>query len=242
MACFLVLFFQHFIQVPVFAGEILVVKYSIGQTQQGRNIAVEQFGIGAEKVVLMATIHGTEMIGTPLMHLLTDELISHPNWLEGRTLYIIQLANPDGFVEGIRGNRENVDINRNFPTENFGRGWFNGDQPLVAPETAVLMDFFTQIRPERVMTIHQPLKGIDYDGPADDLATHLSKISGIRVHRLGSRSGSLGTFVGVEMGCPIITLEIPNQANDRDSQWLWDHYGVLLETFIRYEPSTTQSN
>jgi hypothetical protein len=47
----------------------------------------------------------------------------------------------------------------------------------------------------------------------------------------------LGTFVGRELQTPIVTLEIPDYASDRSSEWLWEKYGRLLETFIVYEAS-----
>jgi len=185
----------------------------------------------------LASIHGTEVIGTTLFNELIDALYEHPEWLSDRTIYLMKLANPDGVIAGIRGNSQNIDINRNFPTTNFGRGWFNGDAPLSTQEAVVLMNFFVEVQPSRVLTIHQPLNGIDYDGPAKELAQELSDLSDIRVHRLGSRSGSLGSFVGKDLQIPIITLEIPGYANDRSSEWLWRKYGPFLEAFIVYERS-----
>ena len=233
----LLLFLQQIVQTPVFADEILHENVHIGQSQQLRNVDVERFGSGSEAIVLLASIHGTEVIGTSLFNRLIDALHQHPEWLDERTIYLMKLTNPDGVVQGIRGNSQNIDINRNFPTANFGRGWFNGEDPLSATETAVLMDFFVVVQPSRVLTIHQPLNGIDYDGPAKELAYELSEISNIRVHRLGSRSGSLGSFVGRDLQIPIITLEIPESANDRSSEWLWTRYGALLQSFIVYEPA-----
>lgn len=236
------LIMQQCVQGIAFAEEIYTSDVEIGRSQQGRGLYVEQFGLGAERIVVVASIHGTETIGTPLCNQFIDALYKNPTWLDGRTLYIIRMANPDGVVEDIRGNRNNIDINRNFPTDNFGRGWFNGDEPLSAPEAVVLMDFFSQVVPDRVLTIHQPLNGIDYDGPADELALSLSEESGVRIHRLGSRSGSLGSFVGKELNIPIVTLEIPASAQQRSSEWLWGKYGVILQGFLEYDASKTQSD
>jgi murein peptide amidase A len=236
------LFLQEIIQSTAFADEIPEYYFSIGRTQQQRELIVEQFGLGAERIVLVASLHGTETIGTPLCNQLIDELHKHPEWLDGKTVYIVRMANPDGVVEGIRGNRDNIDINRNFPTDNFGRGWFNGEEPLSAHETVVLMKFFSEVEPHRVLTIHQPLNGIDYDGPADDLALYLSELSDIRIHRLGSRSGSLGSFVGKELNIPIVTLEIPASAQHRSGVWLWDKYGVIFQGFLEYDASNRQSD
>ena len=228
-------------QNTVFADEIEHENFSIGLSQQERSIRVERFGVGSESVVLLASIHGTEVVGTSLFNRLIDEFEVHPEWFEGRTVYLVRVTNPDGVVQGIRGNSENIDINRNFPTNNFGRGWFNGEAPLSAVEATKLMEFFLAVRPSRVMTIHQPLNGIDYDGPAKVLAQELSEVSGIRIHRLGSRSGSMGSFVGKELNIPIITLEIPGYADERSPDWLWTRYGDVLHAFIVYEPKSLEA-
>ena len=169
-------------------------------------------------------------------------LRSNPSWLDGKTVYMLPLLNADGLVMNIRGNRDNIDINRQFPTENFGRGWFNGDEPLQSIEAQVLMGFILDIRPERILVIHQPLNGIDYDGPAKELANFLSEQSDIRIHRLGSRSGSMGTFFGKELGGSVLTLEIPNNYNALDSSQLWDRYGLFMQNFIQYSYDDAQSN
>ncbi len=231
-----------FTQNPVFSEEIVYNSFDIGRTQQGRIIKAEVVGTGRNVLVILASIHGTETIGTALCNQLIDQLMENPDWIQGKTLYVLRMVNPDGMVEDIRGNRDNIDINRNFPTDNFGRGWFNGDAPLTAAESKELMAFFQKSNPTRVLTIHQPLNGIDFDGPSAELAEALSDTSGIRIHRLGSRSGSLGSFVGVELGIPIVTLEVPDYANQRSAQWLWQKYGGLLQTFLLYPSTNQQSN
>jgi hypothetical protein len=76
------------------------------------------------------------------------------------------------------------------------------------------------------------LNGIDYDGPSKALAEELSSVSGIRIHKLGSRSGSLGTFLGVEMNIPVITLEISEKRAALSPEQLWVLYEPFLVTFI----------
>lgn len=226
------LLMQYIFQSIVFAEEIYHDKYILSQTQQDRLLQVEQFGNGELPIVILATIHGTESIGTPLLNQMSTNLYQNAAWTAGRTIYCISMVNPDGFVGQTRGNRENIDINRNFPTENFGRGWFHGDAPLDSTEAEILMSFLMEIQPKRVLSIHQPLNGIDYDGPSKELAEELSAVSGIRIHKLGSRSGSLGTFLGVEMNIPVITLEISEKRAALSPERLWVLYEPFLVTFI----------
>ncbi len=226
----------------VFAEEIHTVDFKIGQTQQGRDIIVEQWGDGENRILLVGCIHGTEDIGVRLINQTMFYLNKHPEWLDGKTVYMLPLLNSDGAVMGIRGNRENIDINRQFPTQNFGRGWFHGEKPLQSIEAEVLMSFILKVQPDRILVLHQPLDGIDFDGPAKELAQHLSDKTNIRIHRLGGRSGSMGTFFGRELGGSVVTLEIPESYNSASAQELWQKYGVFMELFIKYPNGVVESD
>ena len=176
-----------------FAQEYFYHREVIGLSETKRGIVLEQYGDGEDVTVVLSSIHGIEAAGTPLSIQFAQYLSLHPELLENRSVLLVHLTNPDGVVANVRGNRNNIDINRNFPTENFGYGIFNGDEPLSAIETKVLLHFFERYQPERYLVLHQPLNCIDYDGDSEKLAQHLSSVSGIRIKRLGSRSGSLGT-------------------------------------------------
>ena len=203
----------------------------IGQTELKRDIVVEQFGDGEEIVSVISSIHGNESIGTPLLFRFLKEEIED---LEGKTLFVLYVANPDGYVSNMRGNSNNIDLNRNFPTENFGRGIFNGEEPLTAIETSVLLEFLKTYQPDRTLIIHQPLNGIDYDGKSKELAEYLSEKSDIRIKRLGSRSGSMGTYLGLALKKQVITLEIPSQYSEKSIDEVCQKYCVLVKEFISY--------
>ena len=68
----------------------------LGYSVQQRPIELITIGTGAEKVLIIATIHGNEDAGTPLVYRLLDKLRARPILLEGRTVLIVPLANPDG--------------------------------------------------------------------------------------------------------------------------------------------------
>ena len=235
------LLIQQIVYSTEIQDEIYEDRFCIGQTQQGRDVWIEQFGAGPDRILVIASIHGTERIGTPLLNQWIQFLMEHPTLLQGKTLYLLRDANPDGGVFGLRGNRDNIDINRNFPTDNFGRGWFNGEEPLLAVEAQNLMVLLSELEPNRVLSIHQPLNGIDYDGPSKALAECLAQHTGLRIHRLGARSGSLGTFVGVELKTPVVTLEIPEFVQNRSPEWIWNKYGPLLLLFLSYPDCDVQS-
>jgi len=216
------------------AKEPLYYRDVLGVSEAKRDLVVEQYGDGADVFAVFSSIHGTESAGTPLTIKFSQYVWEHPEVIDNKTLLIVHLTNPDGVVGNIRGNRSNIDINRNFPTDNFGHGIFNGEQPLTAVESQIIIELLDKYQPKRVMVIHQPLNCIDFDGNSEALADHLSEVSGIRIKRLGSRSGSLGTYVGHQLGKEIITLELPSYASEKSVNWLWEQYGDLMISFVQF--------
>jgi murein peptide amidase A len=216
------------------AQEIVYHRSVIGFSESYREIIIEQYGDGEDVLAILSTLHGSESAGTPLSLHLASNLMKNPELVDNKTVILIHVTNPDGMVAKIRGNRNNIDINRNFPTDNFGRGFLNGKEPLSAVETQIIVQFIEQYEPERMLVIHQPVNCIDFDGDAQELAAHLSDVSGMRIKRLGSRSGSLGTYFSRKKGKSIITLELPSSASTDTSVVLWDKYGELLIAFIAF--------
>lgn len=138
------------------------------------------------------------------------------------TLFIPCL-NPDGLQLNRRTNANNVDINRNFPTKNWGNNegdnatcddettnYFGGKSAGGEIETKFLIDTINKYTPSLVMTIHAPYKVVNYDGPAKGIAEKISDIIKYPVEAsIGYPTpGSFGTWAGVERNIPTITLEV----------------------------------
>lgn len=210
----------------------------VGQSVGGLPIHCQEFGSGDEVLLVIATIHGNEAAGTPLVAQFTAWLRAHPKELQGRKVVIVPVANPDGMAASERLNQRGVDLNRNFPAGNWGAQDTkpHGEMPLSEPESRVLMKLVCHYFPDRVVSIHQPLACVDYDGPARGLAEAMGAVCPLPVNKLGSRPGSLGSFVGVTLQRPIITLELPGDAG-MDGEKLWKTYGPALLAALRYPPA-----
>jgi len=208
----------------VFAYEEII----IGRTPGNRAISCRLLGDGPEVVLIMATIHGNEPAGTPLVEALHVHLRDHPEPVAGRTIMLIPVANPDGFSNRTRTNARGVDLNRNFPAGNFQSRKRNGVQPLSEPESQALHDLILSRRPARIVSIHQPLSCVDYDGPARELARAMSAASDLPLRKLGGMPGSLGSWAGEDLGIPIITVELPGGASRLSQDELWQRYGEML--------------
>ncbi len=221
--------------VPIAAAEPQREEILIGRSAEGREIHCEVHGTGPDVLMVIATIHGNESAGTPLVAAFGDWLVAHPEELVGRQVVIIPVANPDGMAAKVRFNPRGIDLNRNFPAGNWHEGdvKLHGETPLSEPESRAVLQAIMRYFPDRMVSIHQPLECIDYDGPAQELAEAMGKVSPLPVKKLGGLPGSLGSFVGETLKKPIITLELPRNTSN-DSQELWDTYGASLVAALRF--------
>jgi protein MpaA len=89
-------------------------------------------------------------------------------------------------------------------------------------------------RPSRIVSIHQPLTCIDYDGPGRALATRMAQYCDLPIKKLGARPGSLGAYCGEELNIPTITIELPEAAAKQSAIVLWDQYGKSILAAIMY--------
>lgn len=239
-------------------GKPVVEKYVAGQSVGGRPIHCEVYGDGPDVLMVIATIHGNEAAGTPLVGKFAEWLVAHPEELAGHTVVIIPVANPDGYAANERFNTHEVDLNRNFPAGNWGVPQAGGDDitqgktspggdtfahgrtfkpghtPLCEPESRALLQLLCRYFPNRIISIHQPVACIDFDGPADKLAAAMAAKCPLPVRQLGSRPGSLGSFVGNTLERPIITWELPKDAG-MDGEVLWKTYGEALIAALRFD-------
>ncbi len=212
---------------------------TIGRSLLGEPIQCEVHGDGSDVLMVIATIHGNEAAGTPLLAAFSDWLRNHPEELFGHKVVLIPVANPDGMAAKERFNSRGVDLNRNFPAGNWDEAKVNlhGQAPLSEPESRALLQAIAQHFPDRIISIHQPLACVDYDGPAHELAVAMAGDGPLPVKKLGGLPGSLGSFVGESMRKPIITWELPKDA-PRDSQVLWNTYGKALIAAMRFQGPT----
>lgn len=212
-------------------------EIELGRSVEDRPIVARVYGQGEETRLVIASIHGSEPAGTPLVERFEQAIAATPSLLAGKRLVIVPVANPDGYAKRERHNAHDVDLNRNFPAGNRTEETIHGPSALSEPESRALMRGLQRFDPSCVLSLHQPLECVDYDGPGEGLARAISDaIDGrLPVKKLGGRPGSLGSYVGVTLGRPIITLEFPKGV-EADEEALWRDYRGALEAFLAWEP------
>jgi len=227
------------VQYPQIVGEVPSSVFPqqyriIGTSIQQRPIMCLVLGNGSDVTLIMATIHGNEAAGTPLVRSLSWYLRQRPEMLAGRKVVLMAVANPDGMANNSRYNAKGIDLNRNFEARNRVNSKQTGLTALSEPEARTIKQVIQQYKPDRIVTIHQPLNCIDYDGPARMLAERMGQYCALPVKKLGARPGSLGSYAGVTLGIPIVTFEMLPADSQLNSQALWGKYGRALLAAIVY--------
>lgn len=197
---------------------------AIGASHDGRELRMRRYGHGPRRVLWIGGIHGDEREGAVATAELPGALARVPDAFARVTLTILEDVNPDGSSLHTRGNARGVDLNRNYPANNFVPGPAFGERPLDQPEAKALHDLVLAERPHLVIVAHA-WRGdhfINYDGPAVHLAERFAAESGYRVKpsdKIAPTPGSLGSWIGRKLGVPILTLEY-ERGTDPLTAWL----------------------
>lgn len=191
------------------------------------------------KLLVLAAVHGEEPETT---FLLSRSLRAFEDAFD--SIAFVLCANPDGVCFGTRGNANGVDLNRNFPTENWNSeavtsrsvleaerdtllspGMFAGSEP----ETEALMSLIDLLKPQAVLSLHSPIGCVD--APArTPLVDHLQGVFNLPwVPDVGYPTpGSMGSWCK-ERKLECITLELPRLA----PELLFERYGQPFAQFLR---------
>ncbi len=172
------------------------------------------------RVLLVGGIHGDEYSSVSIVFkwlaMLDEDLGERFHWR------VVPVLNPDGLLRpprmSQRVNANGVDLNRNFPTPNWEveapaywekRTWKNkrrypGPSALSEPESAWLAEQIQAFEPHAVVSVHAPHGVVDFDGPR----VPPRQLGPLELRLLGTYPGSMGRYIGIHKGIPLLTLEL----------------------------------
>ena len=195
-----------------------------------------------KKILVISLIHGDETPAGSLGRFWLERLSK----VDARNTWrVIPVANPDGVKAKTRTNSEGVDLNRNFPTldwtsdaqsfwKNEARSAprkFPGFAAGKEPEVRCLMQQLEDFKPDFVISIHTPLKVLDFDGPK----VKPPQFSYLPWKSLGNFPGSLGRYLWVERKVPVLTTELRSDLPVASGPFeqLQDLIGTLVLTDLK---------
>ncbi len=190
--------------------------------------------IYAKTVLILGVFHGDEQDGEFLIRKYID---LNPKITKNRIIFI-PVVNESGKAKNTRVNENGVDLNRNFPTSNWELSkekddYFGGEFKGSEEETQKLIKIIEHFKPDCILSLHQPYRCVNFDGPYDEtcrIAQRISKINGYKIEEnIGYPTpGSFGTYCGIELKIPTITLELPE---NEDKNILWNENKGIFEYF-----------
>jgi len=223
----------------------------IGSSVAGRPLQVYQFGRGPVEKLIVAGIHGGYEWNTiELADELIDYLKNFPEVVpQNQTLYILRALNPDGLARstgfGGRANENNVDINRNFPSD-WQAEWprtgcwdyipiTGGKAAASEPETRALMAFIQAHDIQALISYHSAALGIFPGGQPPDsgslsLAEALAAVSDYPYPPIDAGCVYTGQFVdwASDQGIPAVDIELTNH-QDSDFGINLDILSIFLD-------------
>lgn len=137
---------------------------TIGYSQRGRAINAYYFGNGNSTVLYVGAIHGSERSSSLILQDWINELEVKARTIPAnRQIVVVPTLNPDGYAAGSRNNARNVNLNRNFATNDWKKdikdtngtvAGGGGSEPMSEPETKAIANLSAQLRPRLVLSYH----------------------------------------------------------------------------------------
>jgi murein peptide amidase A len=185
-------------------------------------------GVAREKarirVLVIGAIHGDETSAAWLPFQWLAHVLPHANLQKQNiAVRVVPVLNPDSALATSikRTNARGVDLNRNFPTENWKTesvNWWQttakrdprrwpGKEAASEAESKLVLKEFEQYKPNVVIAVHAPFALLDFDGNG---VTPPERIGSLRLDTIGIYPGSLGNYGSMVRGTPVLTLELPH--------------------------------
>lgn len=200
-----------------------------GSSVEGDKIAAWKSEHKSTKYLyLIAGVHGDEVEGVYVLQKLFEWLKKNED-LE-LPIVIIPILNIDGYRVGTRCNANGIDLNRNYPSKNWKKGYrekkyFPGIFPLSEPENKFLVNLFGKFPPGLIISFHTWKPMLNCDGNCNDVANFLEKYNSYPVvTKLKNHPtpGSLGEM-GIEtFDCPVLTIEHPPLTDNKSLNDIWE--------------------
>lgn len=191
-------------------------------------------------ILFVGGVHGDEPEGVRLANdfltWLKETEASNPEQIL-HSWTLIPCLNVDGYSRNERTNGRGVDLNRNFPSQDWGPEhkaprYFPGEAPGSESETQALVTLIDSLNPRLIVHFHSWEPCIVYTGsPAKEASVILAGDTGYPVREdIGYPTpGSLGQYGWLQKKTPVICIEEQEGCSLED---LWPNFGPGLRKLM----------
>lgn len=192
-----------------------IFQFSI--SSQNVPILAYEFGNKEPLLLILSLVHGDETEGFIATNSLINDFIKDYSFKQ--KIIIVPYFNIDGFINKTRGNANNVDLNRNLPTNDWSKNfikkkYYPGLSPASEIENQKLIEFINNRNIKMILSLHSWNPLINVNGNCFKEAKILAEHTKYEIKEdIGYPTpGSLGTFCGLERNIPTITYEMQRGA------------------------------
>ena len=222
---------------------------SFRTTQENNPLIFVCFGsIDKNCTLILGAVHGDEPPTAYLLFKLAKYIHDNPSASVDKCIIMAPIVNPDGFLAKPpqRFNSNGVDINRNFPTNDWNKDallqwekkahknkrYYPGQKAGSEQETKFQVALIKRFKPQKIVSLHSPLGFYDFDGPSTSLDSFeewlntVSRETDYPLKKFGIFPGSLGNYAGNERNIFTLTLELPSSEASKGEEF-----------FVKFKPA-----
>jgi protein MpaA len=199
---------------------------TVGTSGERRPLIDFTLSGGSQTVLIVGGIHaGTEANTVALVQGMLTAVQADPSFLPPQlTATFVPSANPDGLANGTREVASGVDLNRNWPTDDWTIDTYaagpvivprgGGPFPMSEPETRTLADLVARLRPALIVSYHSAARLVT-GGPyarSMGLESAYAEAAGYAAGDWTSYpvTGDFAQWAERKQGVPTVEVELPN--------------------------------
>jgi hypothetical protein len=204
----------------------------------GRVIECATLGDGPRDVLVVSDLAGSSRAPVALADQLAAHLARYPKCVSGASVTIVRDANPDGRARSTASNARGVVLDQNFPTSTWrkvctGSAWSSGRVPESEPETQVLVQLLSDLKPCRLIVLSRADRpAVHFYGPAEDLAYRVAAkcSAAVRAVDPARAAGSFAGYAGGDQAIPTLVIKTARSSGEAAD---WNHFrGAILSALV----------
>jgi len=221
---------------------MIFTQLDSGKSVEAMDIEAFKTDLKSDKYLyLLGGTHGDEVEGVYVLQELFNWL-KEEHGLQELPIVVVPILNIDGYRAQTRVNSHAVDLNRNYPSENWTsvvkKPKYNpGPEALSEPENKFLIKLFDKFKPGLVLSFHSWKPILNYNGDIEDIANYLASHNEYETcSDIGYPTpGSLGCFVPEKYGAGVLTFECPLLKEGKNLKEIWQENQEGLKALLQSE-------